>query len=798
MLTSDFCLRVRLLNKKIVMIIITDCSKDIKIPAGLGDNAGVVYEKAGVNSVNGEQGDVTLKTVNGEALTGEGNIEIKAGVTSVNGQTGDVTVDVPTVPTKVSELQNDADYQNGEQVKTAITDALTGVSAGIEWMIVNDENASAIDEEVSTHWDNGNYTGKKMFKCIKNGKTLFATNVQYIENHSVTLVFLNQDNYDVKNSPLNPISAIIWHGSAKIQWDNGEFPKASVVTTHLFHSVDVRQESDKDEHNIEVFKLFDKAVQEGGDFQNFYIASGNRDEVMTPYMSIISVEAHENDGYGADKYYSVIAFKQNGGNIEMAGFAITSLGGAFVETFPKMIEDRVCNCELYFDNHIDEGSNFENPQVALYGCQRDWCFQAGNMNRGLTYVIIFNQGYGDSVKGAQVPLNVWSDGTNAFFSFDINDKRYLYKRTDNENFNFQYVKTLEIETGGGSGKKVVLNDLTQDEYKAIREKVYAEMKASGHTEDTYFYKKDDTQSIEITSIYYEEENNAVAKIVFDSFTANLDRWKFQIDSNNEFSVLANGERANIKDIEWYPYSIATISFQQKMYGDDRDKSALAFIEDTRNNMYDDTMYGIPFIIYFRYGFGDFSLFSTGGIVYMQDDDKYFEFTFKNYNYRYHLNSYNQIISIEKEYIAFNDTTLCNVQGGFSLSEADTNIFLYTYGVGAKKDDWDVYINGDTRTVQTLTVIPTDGTPRSKVPVTFDCAKDSNKAAFYFELHGYRYTYTQVDGNSWKFTSKEKIVTPADIANKVTSTSISNIVVLTQTEYDALSSKDANTMYCIKG
>lgn len=74
------------------MIIISDCSKNIVIPAGLGDNAGVVYETAGVKSLNGETGDLKIKTVNGNDMLGEGNIEIKGGVKSLNGQTGDLKI----------------------------------------------------------------------------------------------------------------------------------------------------------------------------------------------------------------------------------------------------------------------------------------------------------------------------------------------------------------------------------------------------------------------------------------------------------------------------------------------------------------------------------------------------------------------------------------------------------------------------------------------------------------------------------------------------------------------------------
>ena len=74
------------------MIVISDCSKDIVIPAGLGDNAGVIYDVAGVKSLNGETGDLKIKTVNGNDMLGDGNIEIKGGVETVNGETGDVKI----------------------------------------------------------------------------------------------------------------------------------------------------------------------------------------------------------------------------------------------------------------------------------------------------------------------------------------------------------------------------------------------------------------------------------------------------------------------------------------------------------------------------------------------------------------------------------------------------------------------------------------------------------------------------------------------------------------------------------
>ena len=82
---------------------------------------------AGVTSLNDQKGDLKLKTVNNNDLLGEGNIEIQAGVTSVNGQEGAVVIDVPT---KVSQLQNDANYATQSELPTK-TSELTNDSGFI-------------------------------------------------------------------------------------------------------------------------------------------------------------------------------------------------------------------------------------------------------------------------------------------------------------------------------------------------------------------------------------------------------------------------------------------------------------------------------------------------------------------------------------------------------------------------------------------------------------------------------------------------------------------------------------------
>lgn len=89
---------------------------------------------AGVTSLNDQKGDLKLKTVNNNDLLGEGNIEIQAGVTSVNGQEGAVVIDVPS---KVSQLENDANFQTKEQVTVSINEAMSGATGSDDVIVLD-------------------------------------------------------------------------------------------------------------------------------------------------------------------------------------------------------------------------------------------------------------------------------------------------------------------------------------------------------------------------------------------------------------------------------------------------------------------------------------------------------------------------------------------------------------------------------------------------------------------------------------------------------------------------------------
>ena len=75
-------------------------------------------EKIAKNEADKAVANQKFKTVNGNDIRGEGNIEIKAGVTSVNGMEGDVVIDIQS---KVSELENDANYATRSEIPTRVS-----------------------------------------------------------------------------------------------------------------------------------------------------------------------------------------------------------------------------------------------------------------------------------------------------------------------------------------------------------------------------------------------------------------------------------------------------------------------------------------------------------------------------------------------------------------------------------------------------------------------------------------------------------------------------------------------------
>ena len=187
------------------MIVICDKAQDIVIPAGLGDNAGVVYEKSGVESLNGQQGDLTLKTVNGNELLGEGDVAIDTGVESLNGQKGALTLKTVNGNELTGEgnieIQAGVESVNGQtgavKIKSVNGQSLVGdgdvqIATGLKYKQITNESRQEVYDDVKAHWDNASgYTGDYVY-FYQNGvdqiifdEVKFENNTAYFNSASV-------------------------------------------------------------------------------------------------------------------------------------------------------------------------------------------------------------------------------------------------------------------------------------------------------------------------------------------------------------------------------------------------------------------------------------------------------------------------------------------------------------------------------------------------------------------------------------------------------------------------------------
>lgn len=446
------------------MIVICDKAQDIMIPAGLSDNAGVVYEKSGVESLNGQQGDLTLKTVNGNELLGEGNIEIKSGVESVNGQTG--ALKLKTIDNKdvlgegnmdilsdysicmfmmynltLSEADKGVDlYKYGIGDDAANLDKYFSGFKTIQFLNFNIKNGASYKVPVTVFWD-GN--GNRQFRFVCEGY-----------EYTYTSIDANYCDFTSK---------------VKIGGESsGESSK-----TYYFFNDPARDPNAPNAHNVEVFRAFDKAVQEGGAFNNFYIVNGNETSGQTPYNPILQVtkmEAVDNGVWGGNKGYYVFAGQKSNvetEKLQVHKYCLTDIGGV-IDFMVNAVDGGTWTSGVHskIDDVLTAGQDIPFVFKYLEGCDETY-FWADNMGgkQGL-YNITFNGGY-DGYKG-NVVADVYGNDTGVYMAFTVNNVRYTYKKNDT-NSKWELAKSVQI--GGVQSAEVSnIKVLTQSEYDALEPK----------------------------------------------------------------------------------------------------------------------------------------------------------------------------------------------------------------------------------------------------------------------------------------------------------------------------------------
>lgn len=702
------------------MIVISDCSKDIVIPAGLGDNAGVIYDVAGVKSLNGETGDLKIKTVNGNDMLGEGNIEIKGGVETVNGETGDVKIKTVNGQSLMGEGDVPVDVGvetlNGQKgaltLKTVNGNELTGdgnieIKAGVEsvngktgavvipalqYFEVSQETKKEAYDEIANHWDdNSGYTGDRIF-CYKkpNGGVYTFTEIGYLKDHSVYFSWLNNEGaYGIGDGKVKCFAIIIWYNAGDPSMDTYE--QHCTIPTKVSELTNDSGFQTK----AEVDTAIENAVSGGSTGSDDVIVLDNLTQeerkavydkldrtkpIKQIFKYLGSTSFHYTIQGDWIKIYFLSCTVYNAG--EIRGFVLTSDGS--LDQF-----DTGMNYPnfLFFnvDSHTDEGADFE---CGYKGDYNEFMYRPYTEPNG--YFLVLKKGIGDSTKKMVLPLTVlWDkeyDGSSNIpvrIQFTANGKLYTYLHGDADGK--WLFESAEPITGGGATNALTYKQITNEN----RQEVYDDVKAhwsdvSGYTGNyVYFYQKDKDQII-FDEVKF-EDNNAY----FNSATVSFTSGQVHNPGVRLLCSIVPSE-GNVQIKEKYTTISSIDGMQYRARGEVNGNAAIFFDTNSYGN-----------------GYGIYSTVDTG------EENGLFGARFRN---------------------------------GIDGYKGNTPANIFT-------DDTDVFMA--------------------------------------FDVVDFHYVYkVQTDG-TWAFVSKTKI-------GGVQSSEVSNIKVLSQAEYDGLTAKDENVLYCIKG
>lgn len=407
------------------MIIISDCSKNIVIPAGLGDNAGVVYETAGVKSLNGETGDLKIKTVNGNDMLGEGNIEIKA---------------------------------------------------GLKYFELSEASRKEAYEEIANHWDdNSGYTGDCIFYYRRDRGVYTFSEIGFLKDHSVWFNYLNNAGaYSIGDGKVKCFAIIIWYANGNPSWSTYEDDRT--IPTKVSELANDSEFQTK----AEVDTAIENAVSGGGSTgsDDIIVLDGLSQEERKavydkldrtkPIKQIFKYYGDTSFHYAIQgdwiKIYFLDCSVYNAG--EIRGFILMSDGS--LEQF-----DTGMNYPnfLFFnvDNHTDEGADFECGYTGdfYYFLKSAWTKPNG-------YFLVLKKGLGDSIKFMVLPLTVLCDkepdtsNIPIRIQFIANEKLYTYLHGDADGkWLFESAKPI----GGVQSSEVSnIKVLTQSEYDTLTAK----------------------------------------------------------------------------------------------------------------------------------------------------------------------------------------------------------------------------------------------------------------------------------------------------------------------------------------
>ena len=715
------------------MIVICDKAQDIVIPAGLGDNAGVVYEKSGVESLNGQQGDLTLKTVNGNELLGEGDVAIDTGVESLNGQKGVLTLKTVNGNELTGEgnieIQAGVESVNGQtgavKIKSVNGQSLVGdgdvqIQAGLKYFELTADKAKEAYEEVINHWDSlSGYTGDYVFTYnnrkgnIANYYFVKITHIDDATGNYVLFSCVDTDaGFNYRDSTIKIFSVIVYNNNNGANYNLRTYYNTFTIpdkVSQLTNDSEFQTKSQVD------FAIANAISGVSGD-QNVIVLDGlTQEEVKAIYDKLDKTKVPDAvfvyfNSYSFRTYWdgegnlNFDIFRASYDAIELSKITVTKTGeiyrGSEVQSYTN-------SCVIQVNSHINETDPFECSYIGsfLEYLQRIY-------NKPYAYFIMFNNGIGDSTKPVYAPFTViWDnnnfDGTSPVrIQFIANEKLYTYLHGDTDNkWIFESAKPI---TGGGSGE----------------------------SPKTYYFFNDPTRDPNAPNAHNVEVFRAFDKAVQEGGAFN----NFYIVNGNETS----GQTPLNPILQVTKMEAA----DNGVWGGNKGYYVFAGqksnVETEKLQVHKYCLTDIGGVIDFMVNAVDGGTWTSG--VHSKIDD---------------VLTAGQDIPFVFEYLEGCDET-----------------YFWADNMGGKQGLYNITFNG--------------GYDGYKGNVVADVYGNGTGVYMAFTVNNVRYTYKKNDtSNKWELAKSVQI-------GGVQSTEVSNIKVLTQSEYDALEPKDPNTMYCIKG
>lgn len=446
------------------MIIISDCSKDIVIPAGLGDNPGVVYETAGVKSLNGETGDLKIKTVNGNDMLGDGNVAIDTGVETLNGQKGALTL--KTV--NGNELTGDGNIEIQAGVESVNGETGNVIVKSLKYKEVNNTTKKEVYADVKAHWSNeSGYTGDYVYYFMRNGDEILFSRFK-INDYALIMTAVLPENIDLTiNGEVVLVSCIVFSDESQ----NVEF------RYHRF-TIPTNVSQLTNDSNYQTKTEVDTAIENavsGAGSDSIIVLDGltqeerkavydKLDKTIAPNAVFIWENSPSFNAFWNGEYVAFDSFKVENKGLMIHKWFLKPDGNISPEIEPYM---HVNSLFLNLRDHVDENADFN---CDYYGDYQQYMTTDNTYPN--SYYIKLPNGIGDTNKYIFTPVTVVKDGPydpkGIRIQFTANEKLYTYLHGDADGkWLFESAKPL----GGVQSSEVSnIKVLTQAEYDGLTAK----------------------------------------------------------------------------------------------------------------------------------------------------------------------------------------------------------------------------------------------------------------------------------------------------------------------------------------